>query len=79
MTELTLAEEGIDLLFGTRDENLKRIEAAFGVQVAARGNQVFIEGEEVAASTARTLVEQLSKLLEKTSSSPRDRCRPCGG
>jgi len=65
MTELTLAEEGIDLLFGTRDENLKRIEAAFGVQVAARGNQVFIEGEEVAATTARTLVEQLSKLLEK--------------
>ncbi len=65
MTELTLAEEGIDLLFGTRDENLKRIEAAFGVQLAARGNQVFIEGEEVAAATARTLVEQLSKLLEK--------------
>jgi len=65
MTELTLAEEGIDLLFGTRDENLKRIEAAFGVQLAARGNQVFIEGEELAAATARTLVEQLSKLLEK--------------
>jgi len=65
MTQLTLAEEGIEQLFGTRDENLKRIEAAFGVQVAARGSQLFIEGEPEAAERARGLLEQLSKLLEK--------------
>jgi len=65
MTQLTLAEEGIEQLFGTRDENLKRIEAAFGVQVAARGNQIFIEGESEAAERARGLFEQLSKLIER--------------
>jgi phosphate starvation-inducible PhoH-like protein len=65
MTELTLAEEGIDLLFGTRDENLKRIEAAYGVQVAARGGQLKIEGEPEAASRARSLLEQLGHLLER--------------
>jgi len=36
MTQLTLAAEGIDLLFGTRDENLRRIEEAFGVSVRTR-------------------------------------------
>jgi phosphate starvation-inducible PhoH-like protein len=65
MTELTLAEEGIDLLFGTRDENLKRIEAAYGVQVAARGGQLKIEGEPDAAARARSLLEQLGRLLER--------------
>ena len=65
MTQLTLAEEGIAQLFGTRDENLKRIEAAFGVQVAARGNQISIDGEAEAAERARGLLEQLSTLLER--------------
>jgi len=65
MTQLTLAEEGIDLLFGTRDENLRRIESAYGVTVGARGNQVHIAGEAAAVAAAGTLIEELSKLLEK--------------
>jgi phosphate starvation-inducible PhoH-like protein len=65
MTELTLDEEGIELLFGTRDENLKRIEAAYGVQVAARGGQLRIEGEPEAVSRARAVLEQLAQLLER--------------
>jgi phosphate starvation-inducible PhoH-like protein len=65
MTQLTLAEEGIELLFGTRDENLRRIESAFGVNVSARGNQLQVTGEPDAVAAAGSLLEQLSKLLEK--------------
>ena len=31
MTQVTLAEEGLDTLFGTHDENLRRIERTFDV------------------------------------------------
>ncbi len=65
MTELTLAEAGIDRLFGTRDENLRRIEAAFGVEIAARGNQLRVEGDPAAAETVRRLLDQLSQVIER--------------
>jgi phosphate starvation-inducible PhoH-like protein len=65
MTQLTLAEEGIEQLFGTRDENLRRIETAFGVTVAARGNQLLLDGEPAAVAAAGALLGQLSQLLER--------------
>ena len=63
MPALTLAEEGIEQLYGVRDENLRRIEAAFGVEISARGNQLFVDGEAGAVAAARNVVEQLSKLV----------------
>jgi phosphate starvation-inducible PhoH-like protein len=65
MPDLNLAEEGISLLFGTRDENLRRIEAAFGVEIAARGTSVSITGPPEAAGAASHLLEELSRLLER--------------
>jgi phosphate starvation-inducible PhoH-like protein len=65
MPELTLAEEGVSLLFGTRDENLRRIEAAFGVEVAARGSSVSVLGEPAAVAAASRLLEELSRLIER--------------
>jgi phosphate starvation-inducible PhoH-like protein len=65
MPDLTLAEEGISLLFGTRDENLRRIEAAFGVEVSARGSSVSVQGEPTAVAAASRLLEELSRLIER--------------
>ena len=65
MPDLTLAEEGISLLFGTRDENLRRIEAAFGVELSARGSSVSVQGEPEAARAATRLLEELSRLIER--------------
>ena len=42
---MTLAEEGLDTLFGTHDENLRRIERTFDVTVTARGNELNLQGE----------------------------------
>ncbi len=64
MSQVTLAEEGIDALFGTRDENLKRIESAFGVSLKARGNRVTIEGEADDSGVAEHLLREFSALLE---------------
>ncbi len=64
MTQLTLADEGIEQLFGARDENLRRIEAAFGVEISARGGQLSLDGSPQAVAVVRHLLEQLSKLVE---------------
>ena len=44
MTQLTLAEEGLETIFGTHDENIRRIEREFGVTVTARGGEVAVAG-----------------------------------
>ena len=68
MTEISqfeLAEEGLERLFGTRDENLKRIEQAFAVTVMARGSQLRIEGGEEQTRAVEALLTQLSTLASK--------------
>jgi phosphate starvation-inducible PhoH-like protein len=65
MPDLILAEEGISQLFGTRDENLRKIEAAFGVEISARGSSITIDGHPEAAGAAKHLFEELSRLLER--------------
>ena len=62
-TQVSLADEGIDVLFGTHDENLKRIEKAFGVTVSARGGQLRISGDR--AELAEHLLCDLSDLLAR--------------
>ncbi len=64
MLQLTLPERGIESLFGTHDENLKRIEQAFDVQLAARGNRLQIEGDADQTPVVEHLFVQLGALLE---------------
>ena len=63
MSQLTLPERGIESLFGTHDENLKRIERAFGVEIAARGNRLQIQGDAESTPVVEHLFEQLGALL----------------
>ena len=62
MSRLTLAEEGLATLFGTHDQNLKRIERAFDVVLAARGNELTIEGDEEQVQLVHHLMAGLSAL-----------------
>ena len=62
MSQVTLVEEGIDSLFGTRDENLKLIEHAFGVRLRARGNRATVEGDPGPTEQAEHLLSELSAL-----------------
>ncbi len=64
MTQIRLEEQGIETLFGTQDENLKRIERAFDVKVTARGSQAQIEGDPERREVVERLLMQLSALLE---------------
>jgi phosphate starvation-inducible protein PhoH and related proteins len=65
MAQVTLAEEGLDTLFGTQDENLRRIERTFGVTVSARGNELQILGEPERVAIVERLLQGLSTVTEK--------------
>ena len=62
---MVLAERGLEALFGPRDQNLKSIESAFGVRLAARGNELAIDGPPEPVAHVRHLMGDLSKLCDK--------------
>jgi phosphate starvation-inducible PhoH-like protein len=65
MTQVTLAEEGLDTVFGTHDENLRRVERTFDVTVTARGNELNIQGEPERVEAAERLFNGLNAVTEK--------------
>jgi phosphate starvation-inducible PhoH-like protein len=65
MTQVTLAEEGLDTLFGTHDENLRRIERTFDVTLTARGNELSIHGDPERVGAVERLLQELATVSEK--------------
>src|ERR1700730_5687965 len=65
MAQLTLDEEGLDTLFGTQDENLRRIERTFDVTIAARGNELQILGEPERVAVVERLLTGVSAVAQK--------------
>ena len=52
-------------LFGERNSNLQKIAKATNVDINARGNTVFINGDEIAAALAGNVLNQLYGLLKE--------------
>ncbi|MEM7049677.1 MAG: PhoH family protein [Acidobacteriota bacterium] len=65
MIQATLSEEGLDAVFGTRDDNLRRIERAFKVRLAARGAAIHIDGDPAGVTAVEHLLQGLSTLAER--------------
>jgi phosphate starvation-inducible PhoH-like protein len=45
LKKLTLPDEGLEVLFGPYDENIRYLESLLNVRIGARGSEVTIEGE----------------------------------
>ena len=67
--------EDIIAVFGSFDENIKRIEEAFGVSIVNRGTDLKITGEEEAADKAARTLEGLLALASKGESIDEQRVR----
>lgn len=68
MAEKTLTIDRVEpmLLFGFNDAFLKRIEGAFaGARVSARGNQVFLRGEDDAVRRIERILDELQLVLAR--------------
>lgn len=64
MRKLQIPQQHFESLIGKLDENLKSLEKVYQVRVSARGNEVFIEGEEERAAAAEQLIQRMVDLLE---------------
>jgi phosphate starvation-inducible PhoH-like protein len=65
MTHVTLAEEGLDTLFGIQDENLRRMERTFGVNLTARGTDLHLSGDPAGVERVEHLLAELRMVGEK--------------
>src|SRR5438105_11343060 len=45
MRKIAVPDEGAESLFGTYDENLKHLEALFGVKIRTSGHHLTVEGD----------------------------------
>jgi phosphate starvation-inducible PhoH-like protein len=64
MKKIQVPQQYFELLVSRMDENLKAIEKYIDVRVSARGNEVFIDGEESPVQQAEVLINKLIALLQ---------------
>jgi phosphate starvation-inducible protein PhoH and related proteins len=63
MKRITVAEEGIETLFGSYDENLKHLESLFNVRIRTQGHDLLVEGDSANLDKVDRVVGQLSSLM----------------
>ena len=63
--KISIPDEGIEILFGSRDENLKQLESQFRVQIRTDGHELIVSGDAEGVSKTERIIEQLSVLLEE--------------
>jgi phosphate starvation-inducible PhoH-like protein len=64
MKKIQIPQQYFGALIGKMDENLKTIEKYMNVRVSARGDEVFIDGEEETVSQVEVLLNNLLTLLQ---------------
>ena len=65
MKRIVLPEDGVETLFGSYDENLKRLEELFDVQIRTQGHELLVEGEGVGPEHVERVVTQLASLMRE--------------
>ena len=63
MKRISVPEEGIETLFGSYDENLKRLESLFNVRIRTQGHDLLVDGESPGPERVDRVVGQLSALM----------------
>src|SRR4051794_29336021 len=63
--ELRLDDEGIQALFGNRDENLRMLEDEFKVKISSRGGEMHVTGDAERVATVEQLLGQMQDLIEQ--------------
>ncbi len=62
---IDLAERTAQVIFGIHDENLQLLERELGVQISARGQEVFLEGDTEQVDIAARILTALGRVAER--------------
>ncbi len=63
--KIPVPAEGIETLFGSRDENLKQLEQQFDVRIRTGGNELLITGDATGLAKTERIIDQLTGLLRE--------------
>jgi phosphate starvation-inducible PhoH-like protein len=61
--KIALPQEGIEILYGAHDGNLKHIESLLGVAIRTQGDELIVEGEKSAEQRVERIFDQLKTLM----------------
>ena len=64
MRRIALPHEGLDMLYGAHDANLKHIESLLNVEIRTQGDELIVEGEKGAEQRVERLFDQLTALIQ---------------
>jgi phosphate starvation-inducible PhoH-like protein len=64
MSTIAIPDRGMEVLFGTHDENLRFLEQQLKVRIRSQGNELYVEGDEQGAEIVRQVFEQLASLMK---------------
>lgn len=64
LTKLELPPQGLNTLFGVRDENIKYLETLLDVSIGARGNELLIDGDERDIATVEQILRDFVDLFD---------------
>ncbi len=62
---ITLPEDGVEILIGAYDENLKRLESLFDVKIRTQGHELYVDGESPGPERVERVIGQLSALMRE--------------
>jgi phosphate starvation-inducible protein PhoH and related proteins len=65
LRSIPVPDEGVDVLFGAYDENLRVLEDLFGVQVRTSGHELVVEGDPLRLDRVESFVGQFTALLHE--------------
>ena len=63
MKRITVPEDGVAILFGSYDENLKHFETLFNVRIRTQGHELVVDGDGAGPEKVERVVSQLSALM----------------
>jgi len=63
VARIPIPDEGVELLFGSYDTNLKMFEDLFGVRIRTDGNMLLAEGDDDAVARVQRVVQQMGELV----------------
>ena len=65
MRKLQLPPQGLNVLFGVQDQNIKYLESQLDVSIGARGNELLIDGDPKDIETVERILAEFGELFDE--------------
>ena len=65
MRKLQLPPQGLNVLFGVQDQNIKYLESLLDVSIGARGNELLIDGDPKDIETVERILAEFGELFDE--------------